>query len=72
METDSLFDTNSRNIWNTAMDQHSWSWQGFSILLRDILAWWMVADTGFKPIFAAEGQSLYPLLHIASSMLLAG
>lgn len=41
-----------------AKDQRPWSWQGFSILLSDILAWWMVADTGFKPFFAAEGQNL--------------
>lgn len=55
-----------------AKDQRPWSWQGFSILLSDILAWWMVADTGFKPFFAAEGQNLQLLLHMVTSMLLLG
>lgn len=40
-------------------DQLPWSWQGFSILLRDILAQWTVADTGYRPFFfTAEGQDL--------------
>lgn len=55
-----------------AKDQRPWSWQGFSILLSDILAWWMVADTGFKPFFAAEGHNLQLLLHMVTSMLLLG